>query len=106
MSVVYLFLISITNFINFRKLVRLGENMINENVDCIGNTCAPPVKDIDIEVKISHSEYNRFERLNDIALLRLSESVSLDNKGQLKYFRIYFTANVFFSVYKYNMSAN
>lgn len=71
-----------------RISVRLGEHSINEVEDCqLSPTgqrqCAPPVKDIIIEERIKHKEYSRDDAINDIALLRLSESVPLNNPGKL-----------------------
>lgn len=66
--------------------MRLGEHTINQTEDCqISPTgerkCAPPVKDFNIEEKIKHTEYSREDAINDIALVRLSEPVPLNDLG-------------------------
>lgn len=54
-------------------MVRLGElNLITE-VDCQNsNFCADPVQDIAVEKFIKHPEFNRSEKRNVIALIRLA----------------------------------
>lgn len=71
---------------HFRVSVRMGENTIGQEPDCDGPIngrmkCAPTPIDIDIEEKISHPEFNKPRYSNDIALLRLSSSVILNNRA-------------------------
>ncbi|KAL5284296.1 hypothetical protein ACFFRR_006528 [Megaselia abdita] len=64
--------------------VRLGEHTVDMDPDCKYSPsgrrrCAPPVKDCNIEEKIKHSEFSLQKKINDIALIRLSEPVQLNN---------------------------
>lgn len=54
--------------------MRLGEYDITKEVDCLGNTCADPVKYLGVEKKIPHEGYNERDknRVNDIGLIRLN----------------------------------
>ncbi|EDW38974.1 GL13652 [Drosophila persimilis] len=63
--------------------VRLGEWDTNTDPDCVTEkngqkTCAPGHIDIEVEKLIIHEEYvpNSIDQMNDIALLRLKQSVS------------------------------
>ncbi|TDG43110.1 hypothetical protein AWZ03_010467 [Drosophila navojoa] len=62
--------------------VRLGEHRISTERDCRQQgrreKCAPPVKDLGIEKFIIHDKYDSKRIINDIALLRLNESVIFD----------------------------
>lgn len=64
----------------------MGENTIDQEPDCEGlingrRKCAPPAIDINIEQRIPHPQFNKPRLTNDIGLLRLSTSVSLDNRA-------------------------
>ncbi|XP_062546453.1 serine protease grass-like [Armigeres subalbatus] len=66
------------------RSVRLGENDINQEVDCIildgERDCAPPPQDIKIEKTIIHPEHSERRKINDIALLRLEHGAKfVDN---------------------------
>lgn len=58
--------------------MRLGEHTISTYIDCDNiddpSSCStdnPPLQDIEIEKSIVHEQYDSFQKLNDIALLRL-----------------------------------
>lgn len=61
-----------------RSSVRLGEWDTNSAEDCEDDTCSDPPIDVAVEERISHENYNPNSKTqeNDIALLRLSRSVS------------------------------
>lgn len=66
--------------------MRVGENTIDQDDDCeVSRTgrrvCAPPPQDIRIEEMVIHPNYRKQKIANDIALIRLSRSVSLDNRA-------------------------
>lgn len=58
--------------------VRLGENDINQDEDCIvldgERECTPPPQDIEVERDIKHPSYSDRYKMNDIALLRLKNA--------------------------------
>lgn len=65
--------------------VTIGENTLGEDPDCEelprgAKRCAPPAQNIKIESAIIHDLYQQDQQAYDIALLRLSSSVTLDNK--------------------------
>lgn len=64
--------------------IRLGEHRISTERDCRQQgrkeKCAPPVKDLGIEKFIIHDKYDSKRIINDIALLRLNESVTFDSE--------------------------
>lgn len=93
-------------------LVRLGENDLLSNPDCVGvskrfsherfkkkilsivlnlmfffslpqNECVAPAVDYPIAERIVHEEYNPGTRANDIALIRLQRPATLNNSTQL-----------------------
>lgn len=56
-----------------RTKVRLGEHNRLTEIDCqSSNFCADPVQEIAIEIFIKHPEFNRIQKLNDFALVRLA----------------------------------
>uniref|UniRef100_T1GM63 Peptidase S1 domain-containing protein n=1 Tax=Megaselia scalaris TaxID=36166 RepID=T1GM63_MEGSC len=66
----------------------LGEHNLDLNIDCEHSwngrpTCAPPAKDISIEKQIKHPNHDRIRKIHDIAILKLSESVSLSNRAYI-----------------------
>ncbi|EDW67843.2 serine protease grass [Drosophila virilis] len=62
--------------------IRLGEHRISTERDCRRQgrkeKCAPPVKDLGIEKFILHEKYDAKQVTNDIALLRLNETVTFE----------------------------
>ncbi|XP_020811367.1 serine protease easter [Drosophila serrata] len=60
--------------------IRLGEHRISTEKDCRNQgrkpKCAPPVVDVGIEKHLIHEQYDTRHYLNDIALLRLNQSVT------------------------------
>lgn len=62
-------------------LVRLGEYDTSLDIDCEINegskVCTPPVQDIRIQKIISHSLYDKDNKLNDIALLKLRKDADI-----------------------------
>lgn len=67
--------------------MRLGEHTLDNDEDCRVSPsgrrrCAPPVKDVSIEMQIKHPQYDKNKKINDIALLRLSESIPLNDRGK------------------------
>lgn len=58
--------------------MRLGEYDITKEVDCLGKTCADPIKYVGVEKKIPHEGYNGRDknRVNDIGLIRLNNEVT------------------------------
>lgn len=76
--------LSLSNTSSFRESARFGENTIDQEPDCDVSAkgvrnCAPTPIDITIEDKIVHPHFKQL-LANDIALLRLSSSVPMDNK--------------------------
>lgn len=69
----------------FRKGVRLGEYNLATDTDCTGEgdkrECIDPVKDVGVEKKIVHSDYNSTTGDNDIAIVILDQKV--DFSGEL-----------------------
>lgn len=67
---------------NFSVFVRLGEWNNSSPIDCSEEgVCADPVVDIDIAEIFEHEKYVRerrdgFQRINDIAVIRLSRKVT------------------------------
>lgn len=57
-------------------MVRLGEWNVDTISDCIRNQCNPAPLDLNIEEVIIHPSYNKQNRHDDIALLRLSQKVT------------------------------
>lgn len=66
----------------FRSSVRLGEYDLRTERDCYKNECTDPAVDIPIEQLIPHEEYAPTSKAqeNDIALIRLSQSVKYTSK--------------------------
>lgn len=62
----------------FRESVRLGEWDTNSDTDCDRGDCSDPALDVPVEEIIPHENYNPNSKSqeNDIALLRLSQSVT------------------------------
>lgn len=63
-----------------RFSVRLGEHRISSKIDCVDpsdyGTCSE-ARDIKIDKIIPHENYSKTTRVNDIALIRLSEEVEI-----------------------------
>uniref|UniRef100_A0A182NF69 Peptidase S1 domain-containing protein n=1 Tax=Anopheles dirus TaxID=7168 RepID=A0A182NF69_9DIPT len=61
--------------------VRLGELDRNSTIDCNerGKLCAEPPQDIAVEKVTRHNDYRFRVRHNDIALIRLAETATLNN---------------------------
>ncbi|XP_062551481.1 serine protease grass-like isoform X2 [Armigeres subalbatus] len=61
--------------------VRLGENDISKDEDCIVRAderdCTPPPQDIVVDREIRHPGYSNRHKINDITLLRLEHSATL-----------------------------
>lgn len=73
-------------FCFFRVSVRIGENTLGKKADCetLQNgirRCAPPPKFVAIESTVIHHQYYQDRQSFDIGLLRLSASLSLDDKA-------------------------
>lgn len=70
--------------ISFSYEIRLGEHRISTEKDCRNQgrkpKCAPPVVDVGIEKHLIHEQYDTRHYHNDIALLRLNESVTFQSK--------------------------
>ncbi|XP_073818447.1 serine protease grass-like isoform X2 [Musca autumnalis] len=60
--------------------VRLGEYDISQLEDCMKKgpitRCNPPVEDVGVENIIIHPEYSKRYRINDIALIKLNQTVT------------------------------
>lgn len=69
----------------FRFSVRLGEHRISSKIDCAdpldSETCSE-ARDIKVEDVIPHEKYNKSTRVNDIALIRLSEEVEVTKESR------------------------
>uniref|UniRef100_A0A182Q1X5 Peptidase S1 domain-containing protein n=1 Tax=Anopheles farauti TaxID=69004 RepID=A0A182Q1X5_9DIPT len=61
--------------------VRLGEFDISKPIDCDkrGELCAEAPQDIPVEKTISHEDYSRRYKVNDIALFRLARNAELND---------------------------
>jgi len=58
--------------------VRLGEHKISTVEDCdLNGFCAEPVQDINVAKSFKHEKYDRFKRINDIAVLKLATKADL-----------------------------
>lgn len=62
----------------YSSSVRLGEWDTSTSTDCDNGDCADPVLDVPVEQLITHEDYNANSKTqeNDIALIRLSQSVT------------------------------
>lgn len=57
----------------------LGEYDIRNKTDCYEDKCTTGTIEISIEKILIHNEYNFTGLLNDIALIRMSQDVTLSN---------------------------
>jgi len=61
--------------------VILGDYVIGTNPDCTRNTCAPSTVSRKVGKIIIHGQYSQSDKKNDIALIRLEESIPLHNEN-------------------------
>uniref|UniRef100_A0A182PAL5 Peptidase S1 domain-containing protein n=1 Tax=Anopheles epiroticus TaxID=199890 RepID=A0A182PAL5_9DIPT len=63
--------------------VRLGEFDLSSTIDCDkrGELCALPPQDIAVERMILHEAYSARRKVNDIALIRLAQAASFNDKN-------------------------
>ncbi|KAF2357154.1 Serine proteases trypsin domain [Trinorchestia longiramus] len=67
---------AMTNFMNLTT-VRLGENHLLNDPDCVSGVCSPSPQDFGVEAVIRHPSFNSRGALNDdIALVRLDDTVT------------------------------
>lgn len=66
---------------NSRHSVRLGEHTISTDIDCYPrkdrsscSTDRPSIQDIEIDSTVSHNDYSKILKVNDIALIRLKKN--------------------------------
>ncbi|XP_065087348.1 serine protease grass-like [Ochlerotatus camptorhynchus] len=82
------FILTAAHCIRYRYIVsvRLGENDINQDEDCIvldgEKECTLPPQDIAVEQEILHPEYSERHKKNDIALLQLQKAATLHHSVQ------------------------
>ncbi|XP_018579278.1 trypsin-3-like [Anoplophora glabripennis] len=60
------------------EVARIGENNIDENVDCEECICAPPPQDIEIKKHI-HADHCRLSNKNDIIVLGLAKPATFND---------------------------
>ena len=79
----------------FRISVRVGEYNSVTDPDCSDESgkCTS-VQDFEIEKIISHPDYNLDTKFNDIALIRLNDSVGIDN-GESNLFTMMMNSRAF-----------
>lgn len=58
----------------FREIIRLGEHNLDTVEDC-EDYCSDPVQDYQVEMAVSHKEFDIHNLKNDIALIRLHTKV-------------------------------
>lgn len=67
--------------------MRFGEHFLDTDEDCESSrngdkSCALPSLEIEIEKQIPHKKYEK-DNLFDIGLIKLKESVPLNNRGKI-----------------------
>ncbi|KFB45886.1 AGAP009214-PA-like protein [Anopheles sinensis] len=66
------------------KYVRLGEYDLEYPIDCLPDECAPEPQDIPVQSYIFHEDYKPTSKINDIALLRLVKTITMNNSKYRK----------------------